>query len=106
MANEILEKITDAEAQAMNIKAEAERQAAQSVAAARAAASEKMESAQLQAHQIAAAADAEHKKMSDACIDASRADARVQAKKIVAAAEENMKAAVNEIIREIFEKWQ
>ncbi len=106
MANETIEKIRDAEAQALEITAQAGRQAAQSVAAARAAASEKMEAAQLQVRQIAAAAQDAHKKQSDACIDAGRRDARVQAKKMVAAAEENMKTAVNEIIREIFEKWQ
>lgn len=65
-----------------------------------------MEAAQLQARQIAAAAQDAHKKQSDACIDAGCRDARVQAKKMVAAAEDNMKTAVNEIIREIFEKWQ
>ena len=48
----------------------------------------------------------ESKRETDAHIDAAQKKARGQAKKIVAAAEENMHTAVNEIIRGIFEKWQ
>ncbi len=106
VTNEVMEKITAAEARAREITADAARQAAESIAAARAAASGRMEEAQLQARQIAARAEEENKKLSDARIDADREEARVQAKKLVAAADENMKAAVNEIIGEIFKKWQ
>lgn len=106
MTNEVLEKIADAEAQARKITADAAHQAAESIATARAAASRRMEEAQLQARQIAVQAEEENKKRSDIQIDAGREEARVQAKKMVAAADENMKAAVNQIIREIFEKWQ
>ena len=58
------------------------------------------------ARQIAAIGEEESKRETDAHIDAAQKKARGQAKKIVAAAEENMHTAVNEIIRGIFEKWQ
>ncbi len=106
MTSEIMEKIREAETKAAEITASANRKAVQSVTAARAAASDEIEQAQQQARQIAVNADEENKRMSDARIDAAREEARTQAKKIVTAAEGNMKAAVNEIIREIFEKWQ
>lgn len=106
MTSEIMVKIREAETKAAEITANARSEAAQAVAAAQAAASDEIEQAQQQARQIAANADIENKSISDARIDATREDARIQAKKIVAAAEENMKTAVNEIIREIFEKWQ
>ena len=106
MTSEIMVKIREAETKAAEITANARSEAAQGVAAAQAAASDEIEQAQQQARQIAANADIENKSISDARIDATREDARIQAKKIVAAAEENMKTAVNEIIREIFEKWQ
>jgi vacuolar-type H+-ATPase subunit H len=104
--NEVIEKIKDAEARAQEITADAVRQSAASVEAARAAASARMEEAQLQARQIALHAEAENKKIYDMRMDSSREEARGQAKRMVAAADENMKAAVNEIIREIFKKWQ
>lgn len=106
MTSEIMEKIREAETKAAEITANARSEAAQAIAAAQAAASNEIELAQQKARQIAANADEENKRMSDARIDAAREEARTQAKKIVAAAEGNMKAAVNEIIREIFEKWQ
>ena len=106
VTNEVMEKITDAEAQARELTADAARQAAESVGAARAAASQRIEEAQLQARQIAAQAEEETRKLSGVRIDAAREEARAQAKSMVAAADENMKAAVNEIIREIFKKWQ
>ncbi len=106
MRNEVIEKIKDTEVRAQEITADFRRQAAASVAAARTAASKRIEAAQLQAHQIAVDAEAENKKNYNIRIDSSREEARVQAKRMVAAADENMKAAVNEIIREIFKKWQ
>ena len=99
MENEVIEKIKDAEVRAREITADAARHAAAFVTAAR-------EDAQTQARQIALDADAENKKIFDIRIDSSHEEARGQAKRMVAAADENMKAAVNEIIREIFKKWQ
>ena len=104
MENEVIEKIKDAEVRAREITADAARHAF--VTAARDAASRRIEDAQTQARQIALDADAENKKIFDIRIDSSHEEARGQAKRMVAAADENMKAAVNEIIREIFKKWQ
>ncbi len=106
MENEVIEKIKDAEVRAREITADAARHAAAFVTAARDAASRRIEDAQTQARQIALDADAENKKIFDIRIDSSHEEARGQAKRMVAAADENMKAAVNEIIREIFKKWQ
>lgn len=106
MTSEIMEKIREAETKAAEITANARSEAAQAIAAAQAAASDEIELAQQKARQIAANAAIENKSISDARIDTAREEARIQAKKIVAASEENMKTAVNEIIREIFEKWQ
>ena len=105
MENEVIEKIKDAEVRAREITADAARHAAAFVTA-RDAASRRIEDAQTQARQIALDADAENKKIFDIRIDSSHEEARGQAKRMVAAADENMKAAVNEIIREIFKKWQ
>jgi len=103
---EVMEKIRAAEAEAAEITAAAKQKAAQSIAAARAASADKIEEAQKKARQIAAIGEEESKRETDAHIDAAQKKARGQAKKIVAAAEENMHTAVNEIIRGIFEKWQ
>ena len=106
MADELMEKIRDAEAAAEEIAAEAEREAAAAVAAAKAYAADKLETAEKDVAALLQAAGEENRHRTDEKIDAGRDGARAEAKRLIAAADGNRRAALDKIIQEIFEKWQ
>ncbi len=106
MTNEAIDTIRKTEDEAEACIADARAEAAEKVRSAKLRADEILKEAEAAAAKIAASAEKTAADHADGVIAKGSENARNEAKKAVAAAEPKVEAAADEIIREIFEKWQ
>ena len=106
MANEAINTIRQAEADSAAVIADAAVRARDAEKAAAEKARQIALRARADADEVIRRSAEEAGKKADAVIAEGVAKARADAKKAVALYDANMNAAVNEIIRGIFEKWQ
>lgn len=106
MTNEVIEKITGAEAEAEAILAEARNTAAEILSAATTGQNEAIQNATVLGEEKFAATKKKAAEAVEKRLERATDEARSEAKNIVSAAEKKMDDAIDLIIREIFEKWQ
>lgn len=106
MANDAINTIRQAEADSAAVIADAVARARDAEKSASEKARQIVENSRTEADALLRLAAKEAQDKADAVIADGVAKARADAKKAVAISDGNMNAAVNEIIRGIFEKWQ
>ena len=106
MANEAIDMIRQAEAWAEETSAGAAAKRGAEEKAANERERQIVEEARARAQAEAKESAEEAGRKADAVVSDGVLAARGEAKKMIAAADGNMNAAVNEIVRGIFEKWQ
>ena len=106
MANEAINTIRQAEADSAAVIADAAARARDAEKAAAEKARQIALRARADVDEVLRKSAEDAGKKADAVISEGVAKARADAKKAVALSDANMNAAVNEIIRGIFEKWQ